>query len=45
MNFHKSKGKEFDGVVMVEGRHWSRFFNEVERTSHSRPAGEFCASR
>ena len=29
MNFHKSKGKEFDGVVMVEGQHWSRFFNEA----------------
>ena len=27
MTFHKSKGKEFDGVVLVEGAHRSPFFD------------------
>lgn len=29
MNIHKSKGKEFDGVVLVEGEWKSHFFDEV----------------
>jgi hypothetical protein len=28
MNFHKSKGKEFDGVIVVERKFRGEFFNE-----------------
>ncbi|MDN4465303.1 ATP-binding domain-containing protein [Microbacterium aurantiacum] len=31
---HKSKGKEFDGVVIVEGHHRSVFFAEREEAPH-----------
>jgi DNA helicase-2/ATP-dependent DNA helicase PcrA len=32
MTLHKSKGKEFDGVVLVEGRYRSRFFDETHES-------------
>ena len=38
MTIHKSKGKEFDGVVLVEGLHSSPFF-----MAHEAPA--YAASR
>lgn len=34
MTMHKSKGKEFHGVVLVEGAHRSKFFDEREEAPH-----------
>lgn len=36
MNIHKSKGKEFDAVVLVEGQHKSPFFSGDEEPPHDR---------
>jgi DNA helicase-2/ATP-dependent DNA helicase PcrA len=36
MNIHKSKGKEFDAVVLVEGQHKSPFFGGDEEPPHER---------
>ncbi len=32
MTLHKSKGKEFDGVVLVEGAYRSKFFDDVRES-------------
>lgn len=31
MTLHKSKGKEFDGAILVEGQHVGQFFNDNDR--------------
>jgi DNA helicase-2/ATP-dependent DNA helicase PcrA len=36
MNIHKSKGKEFNAVVLVEGQHKSPLFSGEEEAPHER---------